>query len=356
MNTTDHAIADESENENSVAVTSSYLISLLILCIIVLLYGMISYKLYKKNQFDMEPMHVFQLNFMIVSTLRIIFPALSVLDQLIGFKHGPVASCLYYFPIFFAYLSFNTDLVLMQVDRFLAVYWNMKYSSHVTYKLALRCCIGSKVFATLVTFLVAILDPEYSKCEDEYSYIHLKDWNIYLDAYPKLAVALLLVAVSTYMAITMIRLENKVKPMVVLPIVPTVSIDIEEQENSRTQRNNKKYKVKRNIEDPYMFDKVQLQETQIETTNEKDKDKPVQRITPPAPKSEKFLIAKRALTMSLITLVLFSIIIPNSIIAIIHKYSGDCGTYLWQYRIGAPLRIISHFLHQGLLLKKIDKI
>ena len=114
--------------------------------------------------------------------------------------------------------------------------------------------------------------------------------------------------------------------------------------------------VERNIEDPYMFERVQLQEIQMETTNEQSEELTVHRIKPPAPKPEKFLVAKRALTMSLITLVLFSIIIPNSILAIIHKYSGDCGTYLWQYRIGAPFRIISHFLHQGLLLKKIDKI
>jgi hypothetical protein len=218
----------------------------------------------------------------------------------------------------------------MQVDRFLAVYWNMKYSSHVTYKLALKCCIGSKVFAAFVTFLVAILDPEYSKCEDEYSFIHLKTWNIYLDAYPKIAVTLILLAVSSYMAITMVRLENKVKPMVLLPAVQTVSIVVEEQENSKVQRNkNKKYKVARNIEDPYMFEKVQLQDLQMETTHEQSDELTVHRIKTPAPKSEKFLIAKRALTMSLITLVLFSIIIPNSILAI----------------IGAPFRIISHFLH-----------
>jgi hypothetical protein len=190
----------------------------------------------------------------------------------------------------------------------------------VTYKLALRCCIWSNVFAAYVTFLVAILDPEYSKCEDEYLYIHLKTWNIYLDDYPKLAVALILLAVSTYMAITMVRLENKVKPMFVLHIVPTVSIEEKKQENSRIQRNNNKYKVERNIEDTYMFDTIQLQETQIETTNEKDNDNPVQRITPPAPKFEKLLIAKRLLTLSLITLVLFSTIIPNSILAIIFRY------------------------------------
>ena len=258
--------------------------------------------------------------------------------------------------ICFSYFSFNADLVLLPVDRVLGVYWNMKYSSHVTYKLALRCCIGSKVFAAIVTLLVSIFDPEYSKCENEYSYIHLKTWNIYLDAYPKLAVALILMAVSTYMAITMVRLENKVKPMVLLPSVPTVSIAVEEQEDARIQRSkSRKYKIERNIEDPYMFDKIQLQELQIEIPNVKDEEQTVQRIKPTAPKSEKFLIAKRALTMSLITLVLFSIIIPNSILAIIHKYSGDCGTYLWQYRIGAPFRVFRNFIHQGLLLKKLEK-
>ena len=136
MNATGFSIEDNTKQLNSLAETSSLVVSLFILVLIVLLYGIISFKLYKKNQFDMEPMHVFQLNFMIVSSLRVSFPALSVLDKLTGFNNGPAASCLYYFPIFFAYFSFNTDLVLMQVDRF--------------------------------------LDPEYSKCEDKYSYILLK--------------------------------------------------------------------------------------------------------------------------------------------------------------------------------------
>ena len=97
--------------------------------------------------------------------------------------------------------------------------------------------------------------------------------NTYLDAYPKLAVALILLAVSGYMAITLDRLGNKVKPMVLLPAVPTESIAVEEQDDSQLQRNeNKKYKVERNIEDPYMFDKVLLRKIQIKTINVKEEE------------------------------------------------------------------------------------
>ena len=73
MDATGFSIEDKTKQQNSLAETSSLVVSLFILLLIVLLYGIISLKLYKKNQFDMEPMHVFQLNFMVVSTLRVIF-------------------------------------------------------------------------------------------------------------------------------------------------------------------------------------------------------------------------------------------------------------------------------------------
>jgi hypothetical protein len=95
MNVTGCSIQEKTRRPNSLAETSSMIVSLFILVLIVVLYGIISIKLHKKNQFDMEPMHVFQLNFMIVSSLRVIFPALLGLDQLIGFNNGPAASCYY---------------------------------------------------------------------------------------------------------------------------------------------------------------------------------------------------------------------------------------------------------------------
>ena len=236
----------------------------------------------------------------------------------------------------------------MQVDRFLAVYWNVEYSSRITYRMALRGCIGSKVLATFVTSMVGLLDPEYSSCSAEYSFIHLKPVNIYLVSYPNLTSALLLLVVLTYMAITMVSLEKKVQPVVSLPSVPTVSMYVEAEEVVEKHKNKKikYYKVERNIQDPHMFDRVQLQEA----------DNNMSCIMLHVPHSDIFLVAKRALTMSMITLVLLSIMIPNSILAIIHTYSGDYDTYLWQYRIGAPFRILSHFLHQWLLPKKMDKI
>ena len=320
------------------------------------LYSKIAYTFYKKNQYDMEPIHVFQLNFMIVSTLSVIFPAMASLDQLTGFIYQPGGSCYYYFPLFFAYFCFNTDLVMMQVDRFLAVYWNMKYASRITYKLALRFCIGSKVLAAVVTMMVGFLDLQYSTCAEEYAFIHLKLVNIYLVSIPNLGSGVILLVVLTYMALTMVNLENKVQPVVSLPSVPTVSQHLEEGEVDEMQENNKNgYKVERNIEDPHVFERVQLQESK-ELQKRKREEPNFSCIVPQVPNSEIFLVAKRALTMSLITLVLFSIIIPKSILAIIHAYSGDIETYLWQYRISAPFRIFSHFLHQGLLLKKIDKI
>ena len=77
----------------------------------------------------MEPMHVFQRNFVFFSFLRIFFLLLKTVDQLVGIVKQPGTTCIYYFPTLFAYFSFNTDVILIQLDRFPAVYWNVKYNS-----------------------------------------------------------------------------------------------------------------------------------------------------------------------------------------------------------------------------------
>ena len=111
----------------------------------------------------------------------------------------------------------NTDVFLMQIDRFLAVYWNLKYKSRVTAKMAIRSCLASKVFAIIVTVSVASLDQPYGKCSSRFEMLSLKKTNIYLDAYPKLLVACVLLIVSIYVGVTMTKLENKINPLVSLP-------------------------------------------------------------------------------------------------------------------------------------------
>ena len=271
-------------------------------------------------------------------------PAFSLLDQISGFAFSPGNICWYNFAIFFTFSCFLTDLVIMQINSFLAVYWNAKYNGRVTPFLAYICCVISKLICIFLTILVGYLDPDYTRCTVDYAFMHLKSLNIYFISYPKLFVALILIIVAVYMLITMIILENKVQPTVNLPTIPTVS----EQRNDVEQQDVVvSYRVERSMEDPFKFERVQVAKRICGSPHN-----PVQ----PSPLFSK---AKKAFIMNLLTLILLSIIMIPSILTIIHRnctIEGDCADYLQQYRVSAPFRGVSHFLYIGLLIKKLEKI
>ena len=120
--------------------------------------------------------------------------------------------------------------MLMQIDRALAIYWNIEYKGRVSSKTAMRSCFISKIVAAFITFLVSHLDPEYNKCTELYAMFQLKKSNIYLEAYPLMAVSCILVVNSIYMAITIVRLDKKVHPFVTLP---TLTINSAEGSQSK---------------------------------------------------------------------------------------------------------------------------
>ena len=111
-------------------------------------------------------------------------------------------------------VCFNIDLVIMQIERFLALYWDLLYKNRVTTKMAFASCIISKVFVTLITACMAFLNPEYQKCTNKYRLFNLKAANIYLDAYPKLFAICVHLVVSMYVIYMINEQQKKVHPLV----------------------------------------------------------------------------------------------------------------------------------------------
>ena len=209
--------------------TSVRIGSLLLVVAILIMYCIISYKIYMKHKTNMEPIHVFQINFMSLSIWLLFFQCIKIIHELSNFNE----SCLFYIFGFFGHFSWNSDVVLMQIDRFLAIYWNIRYKSRVTTKMAIISCLASKVCTTILTVFVVIYDKSYSQCSVPIFLYHLKSSNIYLDAYPKLVAACILLVVSIYMKNTMKNLKKKIQPVVNIMSLETASEDQEnpEQEN-----------------------------------------------------------------------------------------------------------------------------
>ena len=131
--------------------------SLILVFAISAMYLRSCYIIYVKNRENLEPMHIFQLNFLMAIVLRSSFPLMEITR--FGMHNGD--SCWHYFFGLFCLICFNTDLLFGQLDRFLAVYWNVKYKGRITTKMAKIGCIVSKLFGLMLTILVAVLDPTH---------------------------------------------------------------------------------------------------------------------------------------------------------------------------------------------------
>ena len=297
-------------------------------------------------------MHIFLLNFLSGSILRVCFHCIVIVEDLVDDKKD---TCAYNFLGLFALVSFNIDVILMQIDNFLAVYWNVKYKPRVSTKLAQKCCLAAKLISLVAVCCVALLDPSYGKCSSKIAFLNLRLANIYLDAYPKILIACILLGNSIYVGITIERLKKKVQPLVHLPSMPSVSRDVKENENRavRTQR-----KILRKDDDPNMFYEVEIDFNGVDHVHiENRNDEGEMKMKFFKLNKEIISVAKASLTMNLLTAVLFTIIVPNRILHIIYQNcSSDCETYFCLESIISLLRIIFAILHPLLILKKLDQI
>ena len=286
-----------------------------------------------------------------------------VIHKLIRKGNAAEDSCWHYFFGLFCLICFNTEVVLLQTDRFLAVYWNVKYKGRITAKIAKFCCIGSKVFSFILTFLVAILDPTYRTFTAGYEELNLKTANIYLDGYPKLFVASMLSIVSIYVALIKVRLAKKVTPAVNLP---SVTVD--------SENGNPTFTIQRKDEDPNMFYEIEMsqeEEENIKTINvcemnaQGTEDNEIseglenQEIGCCTMNKDIVLVAKEALANNLITALLFIVIVPNRILSIIYYHMepdhGEFVPFMLVNKIMMPFRIISMVLHPVLILRKLGQ-
>ena len=349
---------------------------LLLVFAIVAMYLRTFYIVYMKNRDDLEPMHIFQLNFLMAVVLRSSFPLMEITR--FGMQNGD--SCWHYFFGLFSLICFNTDLLFGQFDRFLAIYWNVEYKGRITTKMAKIGCIVSKLFGLMLTIMVALLDPTYGKCMEGYEllkgYELVKTANICLDAYPKLFAAFALSFVSIYAALTKVKLDKKVSPVVNLPSIPSVAMEFQESDEDIPPH----FKIGRKDDDPNIFYQIQVntQENEDDIRKNENSIKPNHSAASSSRQAileilenqvdhplqcfninkEILLVAKKTLTINLITSLLLIVIIPNRILAIIYYHmnavSGNEESYMLISRIMNPFIVISSVLHPLLILKKLN--
>ena len=198
------------------------------------------YIIYSKNKWNFEPVHIFEIDILVSFLLLTTFAILFALNNYSGNRNNENAeTCKFYLYGLLSHIYLNIGIVLAQLDRFLAVYWNSEYKQRVTPEMAKYSCGASKIIGLAIIALVAVFDPSYIRCTESYRNFIWTPTNVFLDCYPKLLVAFVLFLVSIYVSVVNVRLDRKVNSVVNIPTIPEEVVDSGKNTSRPQEINNK---------------------------------------------------------------------------------------------------------------------
>ena len=310
-----------------------------------LLYAGVIQKIYSKYKHSLEPIHVFELNNLSNWALMAVSNILTALD--IYFLDSDIFCPIVHFFLYFIRFSFYFGIILTQIDRFLALYWNVKYKSRVTKDDALKTVLISKVVLFTITFLVVKLDGKALKCfSSTFFSCRLLKESLMLNNLPMFVTLVVVIAVSFYVLACVLKQKNKVVPTV---NINTISRNVEEDlsvidlETEDADEN----RIKRRNEDPYMFYRENPAETEATAATNAFR----------CFETSIFDPAVKALKINLVTLSLLIMMVPHNILNVyFQSTSGECtGNIVTVSRLVGSAQYVFVLLYPFLLMSKLNR-
>ena len=126
------------------------------------LYLVVTRNIFKTHRYSFEPLHIFELNILASAALLLINNSLFGFDPHIDSDHfycGVV-----HFLGLYNKFSFYFGIISSQLDRFLALYWNVSYKGRVTPELVIKMIFLQKLFILIVLLLFCMFDSPALKC------------------------------------------------------------------------------------------------------------------------------------------------------------------------------------------------
>ena len=352
-------------------------------------------RIVKANWKQFRPLNVYQINYFTGLALVTLTGMILVLS-----KNNDSVDKICPTLIFSYFLNINNtfDIVILQLDRLLAVSKPLLYKTEVDATLAVTVVALSKLFSLGITIIGSIIDPVFIFCPACERCIYVHSVNVYTVAYPSLGAFILTMVVSVYVSI-MANSLNSIQPMVNLPlqsqsqrinVIPlrnerlTLTFDgwlgnqsiqnhAEVSGENSTRKNTGKAsnpghqfqfptgsmgrKMRRNAEP---LDEMNITNLvrQIEQT-EVEESRSLKIETSPSNSTNENcsahrLMLKKTLKMNLLTLALLFTLLPIQILTIIYENcndaQGECDTYFNSMLVISVLQICVGFLHPLVVL------
>ena len=202
-----------------------------------------SFIVFKKFHNNMQPNHIYIMNLGITFIFKTSY-------MFIMYIHVMVSSsdfCFYYFIGIIIFISNNLDIIIMQVDRFAAIFWSLFYPGLATNRRAVLICSMTKVCALVTAVLVLILDRDYLTCIKIIPLQLTRTTNMILISGSQLCSAIVVGIVSSYLGYSMVRINKTVAP------AATVGIRLASTSPLEADKDEVTVHVRRINDEPNMF-------------------------------------------------------------------------------------------------------
>ena len=257
------------------------------------------YYLGSKHRYNIEAVHILELNTLLDITIVVICKGLQNFD----FYLQADLYCIIIHAIkHWAKFSFYSDFSLGEIDKFLSLYWSTSYKLRVTNHRVLVLIVAVKILLIPITVMAALLDTDYLRCSREYLWVcgHFKSTNFFWTTIPMVICSIVTIAVSNYTFRVARRLARTITPVnIPLPVIPSIS------------GSTHSHDVKRMNSDPHSFKRVAVSPRIAPTL-----DHVISRT------SELLQTAKTAVKVNIISLCTLGLLIPENILNTWVFFSG----------------------------------
>ena len=171
--------------------------------------------LYKKYKYKLEPVHILELNTLLDECLMIFILALR------HFLGGQLGHESWFCKIsniitLATRLSFYLDICWTQIDRFLALYWNIEYKERVTNNKTMVIIIITKLINFILALFILWIDPAWFECQSGKAYqcsVYKKNNALYFTFPTTLSMATVII-VSSYAMRLVLKIHSEIRPAV----------------------------------------------------------------------------------------------------------------------------------------------
>ena len=186
-----------------------WIVFALVILLISVPYFVVTKTLFSKYRYNTEPAHVHQINYFGTFSVSLI---IALIDGVLNGHKKDYDTCMFAFVTLAMYATINLDMFVMQIDRFVALFWPYAYKAYVTVNRSIITVVITKVLGISSGCIAFAINREFGKCPFPREAAFKRPPALLLNSYPKVVIGSLVLFVSGYMVRVKAKSGNKIQP------------------------------------------------------------------------------------------------------------------------------------------------